>query len=126
MGPGWYYNHQAEDCARDCEGPCQTKYDCRQMTCLDPYAGVPYCQQCPQLARCGDGACQGRIGESCSSCPDDCGSCPEEPPPTNSCASQGFYTQDEYDSCISECGTCSVKYDCGGLPCENGYCWRCG
>ena len=124
MGPGWYYNHQASECSTACEGPCQTKFDCGGQPCLDPHAGVNYCQQCPQLARCGDGACQGRIGEDCSTCPSDCGICRD--PDTNTCGSQGFYEKDDHDRCVDECGSCTRKQDCGGLPCEGGYCWRCG
>jgi hypothetical protein len=123
MGPGWYYNHQTADCERDCEGSCQVKFDCNGGKCLDPYAQVEYCLQCPALARCGDGACQGRIGENCSSCPGDCGPCQQE---TNTCGSQGFYDMGDYDRCVEDCGECTRKQDCGGLPCEGGYCWRCG
>lgn len=126
MGLGWYYNHQASECASACEGACQTKHDCGGRPCWDPYAGVGYCQQCPQLARCGDGACQGRIGENCETCPSDCGQCPTEDPQTNSCGSQGFYEAGDYDTCVQDCGECTRKQDCGGLPCDGGYCWRCG
>jgi hypothetical protein len=53
---------------------------------------------------------------------------PPEPDPgsTNTCGSQGFYEQGDYDSCVNDCGECTRKQDCGGLPCEGGYCWRCG
>ena len=48
--------------------------------------------------------------------------------PDASCGGQGFYEHDQYDQCVQDCGYCTKKQDCGGVPCEPwpGYCWRCG
>ena len=49
-------------------------------------------------------------------------------PQDASCGGQGFYEHDQYDQCVQDCGECTKKQDCGGIPCEPwpGYCWRCG
>jgi hypothetical protein len=51
---------------------------------------------------------------------------PQPEPTSQSCGSQGFKESWEYDDCVKECGSCERKQDCGGLPCDGGYCWRCG
>lgn len=37
---------------------------------------VTACEACGSCTPCGDGACDGSIGEDCASCPADCGACP--------------------------------------------------
>lgn len=124
MPTGWYFNPPHGDCEGNCNVQCETKRDCAGMKCLDPYSNVEYCRQCPDLVRCGDGNCQPGRGENHDNCPNDC---PAEPPPTNSCSSQGFYEHDQLGQCEADCGSCTRKQDCGGLPCDPpGYCWRCG
>jgi hypothetical protein len=128
MGLGWYEANQADTCKTACSGDCLIKFDCDGLPCFSPATGLSYCYKCPQLARCGDGACQGRIGERCDTCPADCGPCPEDDTDdgnhTNSCGSQGFVTQDECNDSV-DCSNCITKFDCGGLPCEGGYCFKC-
>ena len=135
MGPGWYEANEVDRCQTDCEGECLAKHDCGGVPCSSPTTGLGYCLKCPQLARCGDGACQGRIGENCQTCPGDCGGCGGGDEgggdegggesETNSCASQGFLTQDECNQPGMDCSHCTGKRDCGGRPCEGGYCLKC-
>jgi hypothetical protein len=53
---------------------------------------------------------------------------PEPPGPPGNCECEGFYEHDKYDQCVQDCGECTRKQDCGGVPCEPwpGYCWKCG
>jgi len=136
MGLGWYEANEIERCAGDCDGACQAKHDCGGQPCYSPATGLGYCLNCPHLARCGDGACQPAKGESCGSCPNDCGSCDDgggggdDPGDggggTNTCESQGWHPINDFEQCNSECGReCVRKQDCGGRACEGGYCWKC-
>jgi hypothetical protein len=137
MGLGWYYPDAIGgpgDCERECgAGYCVRKIDCDTLRCTSGVPGQDYCYVCPYLNRCGDGACQPAAGENCGTCPGDC--CPSDPDPggsggsgdpeTNSCASQGFRRQSECDESVDYCNACETKFDCGGLRCEDGYCFKC-
>jgi hypothetical protein len=81
---------------------CQTRWD---DLC------VAECQQCGQACNvaCGNGACESQYGETCTSCPADCGPCADTCGdhvcgPTESCA-----------SCPADCGSC-----CGNHLCDHG------
>lgn len=54
-------------------------------------------------AACGDKSCA--MGETCESCPADCGSCP--PPPPASCGDAMCGLDETCDSCPGDCGPCS-------------------
>jgi hypothetical protein len=75
----------------------------------------------PPADYCGDGYCSQY--ESCSSCPEDCGTCP---PPADYCG-DGYCSQ--YESCSScpeDCGTCPPPAECcccdWNSGCVPGYC----
>jgi hypothetical protein len=62
---------------------------------------------------CGDGFCVD--GETCASCPDDCGAC-RPPPPT--CGNGACEAGETCESCAADCGDCSPT--CGNGVCEPG------
>jgi|GEM_PF-1800644 len=78
------------------------------------------CGSCPSVNYCGNGICSS--GETCSSCPSDCGQCPV----LNYCGDGRCTSGETCSSCSSDCGRCvtpSVVYTCkqkGGKCCDNG------
>lgn len=80
---------------------------------------VLYEQLGGSAVECGDGSC---IGETCSSCPDDCGACPE--------CGDGSCVAENCASCPDDCGACpecaegaiSSPCSCEGSLQDSGYC----
>lgn len=70
-----------------------------------------------ELQYCGDGFCNSKIGESCSSCAQDCGVCPTTQNQTNQ-------TQNQTLSCLPIGSNCSSNEDCCSNYCYNGVCQR--
>lgn len=60
-------------------------------------------------AACGDGSCDG--GETCTSCPDDCGVCPPV------CGDKQCDSAETCQSCPGDCGPCAPA--CGNKKCES-------
>ena len=94
------------------------------------------CGQCAPEPYCGDGTCS--AGETCSTCPDDCGQCQGtgdccadngtpgcDNPAIQNCVCQqdSFCCEDEWDDvCVGEvndfgCGTCGANPGCGDGAC---------
>ncbi len=77
------------------------------------------CGVCGGGLSCGDGICAS--GENCAACPDDCGSCPPLCP-NGACDSGETCT-----NCPDDCGPCCPNgvndpgEDCDGTPCPPGY-----
>lgn len=77
------------------------------------------CGACPQPG-CGDGTCSSTTAESCSTCPDDCGTCV-------GCGDGVCMTQtstgsppaETCESCSEDCGPCEMPF-CGNSVCEVG------
>jgi hypothetical protein len=62
------------------------------------------CGSCPPAAYCGDGICNN--GETCSSCSQDCGSCPPPPPTPPSCQENWTCTAwSEWSNCVNNIQT---------------------
>ncbi len=66
------------------------------------------------VAGCGDGKCNGPAGESCLSCPADCGACPPF------CGNKQCDANESCSSCAGDCGACPAPVcdvltskDCG-------------
>jgi len=60
---------------------------------------------------CGDSACQGTIGETCSNCETDCGAC--NPPPGPYCGDNSCNNGETNCSCATDCsGTCNNTPSC--------------
>ena len=87
---------------------------------------------------CGDGTCTASIGETCSNCPKDCGTCGNgcvsTPAPTCGgcacqscvCAKDPYCCQVQWDSlCVqacSDCGGCGCVPNCNGKVCGDDGC----
>ncbi len=63
-----------------------------------------------KISLCGNGHCNN--GESCSSCPKDCGACPPI------CGNSKCEVGESCSSCTKDCGACSPV--CGNRVCEPG------
>ena len=92
-------------CGVSC-GTCMGEATCEQGLCIQPpevcgdgdcEAGES-CGSCPEDcgACCGDGLC--KDSESCLTCPDDCGQCPTE------CADGSCDPGETCESCVEDCG----------------------
>ncbi len=129
-----------EDCGEcpggpgtSCSGLCG--YNTESCYCDElchPYADccADVCLACPTLPgcssdQCGNGACD--EGESCYSCPGDCGDC-------NLCGDTFCGAQETCQSCAADCGPCedcgdgdcAAPEDCHSCPPDCGYCEDCG
>jgi N-acetylneuraminic acid mutarotase len=132
------------DCPRDCQCPPGTGWDFGTARCValspcdPPCAGGDVCEAgvcVPPGARCGDDACE--AGESCATCPADCGFC----------CGDGACVADDRETCATcpvDCGcaadercdvptaTCVIACtpDCGARMCGDdgcgGSCGACG
>ncbi len=85
---------------------------CGNMVC-DPGESCSSCpSDCGPCPGCGNGFCQPALGETCSSCPIDCGPCPG--------CGNGFCQPalgETCSSCPADCGPCG---GCGNMVCEFG------
>ena len=128
-----------KQCGDDgCEGLCGTcppAFVCENNFCM-PVGPV-----------CGDGDCNGWVGETCDNCPEDCGKCGDGCSPTGSagcngckcedcvCAMDAYCCNVQWDSiCVGECQDCGgcggcepqcSNMDCGDDSC-GGSCGFCG
>lgn len=98
-----------------CDGCCDSEGTCRRGTTPTHCGGSgAVCASCPSgracdngvCSRCGDGQCRSGEGETCSTCPQDCGACP--------------FCGDGKCLGSETCSTCAK--DCGACPCGNGVC----
>jgi hypothetical protein len=107
------------------DSPPDTSSPCGDGTCDDGET----CSSCPLdcgfCPKCGDGTCN--ADETCSSCPQDCGSCEK--------CGDGFCNNGEDClSCPADCGvcascgdgTCSGTENCTNCPKDCGKCVGCG
>jgi hypothetical protein len=115
-----------------CAGQCgYNRESCWCDELCHPYADccADVCLQCPMLPgcssdQCGNGACD--EGESCYSCPADCGDC-------NLCGDTHCGEQEDCQSCPADCGACEgcgngecvAPEDCHSCPMDCGYCPDC-
>lgn len=111
-----------DGCGGSC-GTCPSGYQCTSGFCqATSYCGDGWCDynlgetcdSCPEDCgwcnpECGDGICDADYGEECYWCPEDCGDCPDE-------CGDGFCSWNE------DCNSC--PWDCGPCPdqCGDGYC----
>ncbi len=116
-----------------CAGRCGYNTDsCWCDELCHPYADccADVCLQCPMLPgcsadQCGNGACD--EGESCYSCPSDCGDC-------NLCGDTHCGAQEDCHSCPADCGACEgcgdgncdMPEECYSCPMDCDYCPDCG
>jgi hypothetical protein len=113
---------------------------------VSPPGTADYCEPAtpPPSAPCGDGSCDGGGGETCSSCPADCGMCP--PPPTGCPSGDGWYCGSSVGldgATLYYCAGGSYSFDqycsggcvvmppgvpdvCGAGSCPSGDGWYCG
>jgi len=70
----------------------------------NPSGSIVVCTAPPPPASCGDGTCSN--GETCSTCPSDCGTCPVVPPPA-SCGDGTCNNGETCSTCPSDCGACT-------------------
>jgi hypothetical protein len=82
---------------------CRSSESC---TCYDS------CSPNQFLLACGNGVCS--PGETCSSCPFDCGACPPV------CGNHVCESGESCLSCSADCGSCPVGPVCGNGVCEGG------
>jgi len=123
--PGWVCNEDSDVCECDDAGDCDDGDSCTADSCVDGSCVHSAIDPC-----CGDGTCGG--GETCSSCPQDCGSCPE-PCPNGTCG-----PGEDPCNCPQDCGqpptsevlgsTCDddLDNDCDGqMDCDDEDCQEC-
>ena len=65
---------------------------------------------------CGDSMCDSMTGETCTSCPEDCGACYVEP----QCGDQICQEWEDCQACPEDCGTCRNDPVCGDAGCNGG------
>jgi len=110
------------DCQTECQEDDRTDYECPDGSYVD------WCQCIGQQWRCtenpaslceiepgpfcGDGDCGS--GESCSSCPGDCGACPIE----TYCGDEECNGNEDCETCPGDCGTCQTETYCGDGTCD--------
>jgi len=107
------------------DSPLQETGPCGDGVCDDGETCTTCPLDCGFCPKCGDGTCN--PGETCSSCPQDCGSCQTCP--------DGFCDNGENClSCPADCGvcatcgdgTCSGTENCTNCPADCGTCAGCG
>ncbi len=69
-------------------------------------------------ANCGNGKCQKK--ESCSLCPEDCGSCSTDDagPSPSFCGDDTCDADEDCSSCEADCGACQTPSSCGDGTCD--------
>jgi hypothetical protein len=78
------------------------------------------CGSCPIVPYCGDGSCNGN--ENCSTCNQDCGSCPVIP----YCGDGTCNNNENCSTCSSDCSSCPIIPYCGDDACNgNENCTTC-
>ncbi|KYF69972.1 hypothetical protein BE11_40480 [Sorangium cellulosum] len=88
----------------DGETPSSCPSDCK---CGDGICnGTEWCGSCAQDCGscCGNGTCNGSVGETCGTCPQDCGAC---------CGNGVCDNGETCDSCSRDCGSCAPR-TCSG------------
>jgi hypothetical protein len=106
------------------ESYATTVYTKAEIICGDQTCdGGETCSSCPGDCGscCGNGSCQAGVGESCLSCQSDCGACGPV------CGDGQCNGSDNCSSCPGDCGACT----CGNSVCEagetcGGCVWDCG
>jgi hypothetical protein len=67
------------------------------------------CGECPPGNSCGNGNCQGQEGENCQTCPADCGSCEVLVTPTPTCPDGQCKGDETCTTCEADCGACTLQ-----------------
>ena len=134
-------------CGGDCDDECgdvgwESDYRCsgnwlqRLYTyddggdCADEWRNYEYCTEGCSNDECNDDDCGNGIcsnGETCSTCPSDCGSC-------NTCGNGICSNGETCSNCPSDCGQCSycgngicgLGESCSNCPSDCGQCGYCG
>ena len=94
---------------------CDNTWDSHCANCaagLPGYGGLDctaIVAACPLCDNCGDGVCDGDIGEDCLTCGADCGACPDF------CGDGECNGDEDCTSCEGDCGACPD-------PCGDGVC----
>lgn len=73
------------------------------------------CGACQPTTYCGDHFCNG--GETCYSCPGDCGTCPVTP--STYCGDGNCDSDETCSSCPGDCGSCPTSAYCGDGKCDS-------
>ncbi len=113
---------QPSSCVVVLPWPCCSSFSLQpwpSTTLYPPRAGGETCSTCPGDCGscCGNGVCEAAKGETCSTCPGDCGSCP-----VSVCNKNGVCDSAAGETCwngvsgCTDCGSCSSQY-CGDGSC---------
>ncbi len=94
---------QTRDLVPHCPDACSKCPN--QNACIDGYCTYTVC---------GDGLCNWLIGESCRTCPGDCGACAPAP----RCGDGACNGSDTCESCPADCGACAAAAKCGDGACN--------
>jgi len=81
---------------------CNVKWDASCVMAVESYG----CGKCSIIPGCGDGKCNQMMGETCETCPQDCGDC---------CIPNCWGKQCGDDGCGGSCGTCPPNQTCNQL-----------
>lgn len=111
-----------------CGGPkCPTlKAICGDDDCGSGETTTNCPNDCPPASSCGDGICASANGESCVTCPVDCGACPPATAPK--CGDNTCNGKEHCGSCPLDCGACDkqcapqIGAGCPGCACEADVC----
>ena len=119
----------SDGCGGSC-GTCDTHYDCLTGTCVYvPYCGDATCDDgescdsCPGDCGecCGNGSCEAGFGENCSTCASDCGECPPDCG-DGTCASNEDCSTCPLDCGCEACGESCVAGTCTFTACDTAQC----
>ena len=72
---------------------------------------------CYTQAACGNGTCSSGFGETCSTCPADCGPCPQV------CGDYNCSAGENCSNCPTDCGSCLCSDFTNPTDCENNSCF---
>lgn len=111
-----------DGCPGDC-GACPTCGDghCQSTEICAAAGPAENCERCPTDCgtcanrACGNGTCDGELGEECVGCPGDCGVCPSR---EVVCGDGVCGFEENCVACEDDCGPCAV---CGDGVCANWY-----
>lgn len=101
------------------DGKCEKKNPCGDGECKNGETCSSCEDDCGTCPVCGDGNCEGTKGETCSTCSGDCGPCPSH---HNICNSSTHTCEEASGSGDNECGSsggaCYFKCDIASAKCS--------